>query len=280
METAMTIFYRVIMKTLNRMPIVDSGPPTVAFFIDSFASMVSEATDEETGTGAGITPEPRMHSQYLKQIKTQLRKKGGVLIGVNQLRVDISSYKGPARETGGKALRYYPDYKLNISRRKDEKMNKEGQDSMGVRILPVRIRTVKNKSFPSWITIDLQIIPGRGVDRAYDAHTFLRAVGLMTTHGGRRKITQKGLDDKSWDLPSFRKLTNSTKFRRNIARLLYRDELYERFFEESGNRTYTYDAEYEVLSESETAVVRKALKKPKKKTSKKKKRKRKDTDDE
>lgn len=238
--------YRHIMQTLNRMPVVDSGPPTVAFFIDSFAAMTSENVDEETGDGAGITPEPRMHSHFLKPIRNQLRKKGGVIIGVNQLRTQIGSYGAPEQETGGKALRYYPDYKVRVSRRKDDKIKKDkGVDSMGVQVIPITARTTKNKSFPSWLTADVQIIPGRGVDRAYDAQSFLQAVGLMTTHGGRRRIALKGLDNKAWDLPSFRKLANRAKFREKIFKLVRTEKCYERYFDTMGYRTYDFDADYE-----------------------------------
>jgi len=253
--------YRLIMRTLNRMPDVTSGPPTIAFFVDSFAALSSENVDEETGTGGGITPEPRMHSQYLKQIKVRLRKKGGVLVGTNQVRSNIGAYGAPDQETGGKALRFYPDYKLRVSRRSDKTLGKESRDSMGVQIIPATVRTTKNKCFPSWLTVDLQIIPGHGVDKAYDTQQFLAALGFLKTAAGRRSINLKGLDNKKWDLPSFRKMSYSPRNRQKFFLMLQQPENYDRFFEISGNRTYNFDKDY-----GEDVVATATTKKPRTKT--------------
>jgi len=240
--------YRLILQTLNSMPVVREGPPTLLFLLDSFTAMVSEHVDQETGTGAGIASEPRMHSNYVKQVKHRLRKTGAVLVGVNQLRTQIGTYGTPDAETGGKALRYYPDYKVYIKRRWIEGQ-KGGRDSMGVRVLPVTIRTTKNKCFPSQQKIDLQIVVGRGVDKAIDAQEFLKAIGLLRIKSGRRRLSLKGLDKKSYDLPMFRKLAHQPGFREKLFSLLQKEALYDRFFEMSQDKTYSYDAEYNTEGE-------------------------------
>lgn len=234
--------YQLILQTLNRLPVVTSGPPTILFLIDSFAAMVSEEVDEDTGKSR-ITPEPRMHSKFWRLIKPQLRKKGAVLVGVNQLRSQIASYGAPEQETGGKALRYYPDYKIMVSRR-TVKSYSNNYDSTGVKVLPVKWRTIKNKSFPSHRVCEMQLIVGRGLDNAWDTHEFLKQTGRLEISRGRRRILIPPVDKKLYDWPKFRRLSDNVKFRSQLFELLKKSSTYERYFRTSGDLTFFYDEEY------------------------------------
>lgn len=235
--------YRFILQTLQQMPVVESGPPTILFIIDSFAAMVSEEVDDETGKSR-ISPEARMHSNFWKLIKPQLRKKGALLVGVNQLRTKINSYGAPEDETGGKALRYYPDYKIRVNRRSVKAYGKDNLDSTGVKVLPVTWKTIKNKLFPSHRSVEMQIIIGRGFDQAWDTHEFLKQIGHLKVTRGRRRILFPPLDQKLYDWPKFRRLSQNQKFRDRLFNLLGKPSTYEKYFRTSGETSHFFDEEY------------------------------------
>ena len=246
--------YRHIFGTLDKMPDVDSGPPTIIFLIDSFAAMQSEEYDPKTGDSGRLGSNARMHSHYLGVLSPKLRKKGGLIVGSNQMRMSIGSYGNPEKEAGGNALKYYPDYKMK-TRKQWVKGSKEGGvliDQLKIRMLPLLWSTVKNKSFPPFRSTEMRLILGRGLDYAFDAHYFFQQIGLLEMGGnGRRRLLLKGLQDKTYDWRSFRELTHNPQFRERCFKgLLKNNETYKRYFETSEEQTYFYDAEYD-FSETE-----------------------------
>jgi len=245
--------YRHIFKTLDRMPDIDSGPPSILFLIDSFAAMQSEEYDPATGDSGRLGSNARMHSHYLGVISPKLRKKGGTIVGSNQMRMAIGSYGNPEKESGGNALKYYPAYKLKTKRQyvKGSKPGGVLVDPLRIRMLPLSWITLKNKCFPPFRTTDMRLILGRGLDYAYDAHYFFQQTGLLDkTKNGRRTILLDGLKDKSYDWDLFRRLTHSPKFRERCFTDLLRDnEIYKRYFDTSEEQTYFYDADYDFSAE-------------------------------
>lgn len=246
--------YRHIFGTLDKMPDVESGPPTVIFLIDSFAAMQSEEYDPKTGDSGRLGSNARMHSHYLGVLSPKLRKKGGLIVGSNQMRMSIGSYGNPEKESGGNALKYYPDYKMK-TKRQWVKGAKEGGilvDPLKIRMLPLVWSTVKNKSFPPFRTTEMRLILGRGIDYGFDAHYFFQQIGLLDVlKNGRRRLLLNGLKDKSYDWRAFRELTHNPKFRERCFKgLLKKNETYKRYFETSEEQTYFYDAEYD-FSETE-----------------------------
>jgi hypothetical protein len=227
-----------MLRTMSKMPDVDSGLPTILFLVDSFEAMMSDEVDPATGEGARLGSQARMHSFYLRMITPKLRRKGVVLVGSNQMRTAIGSYGNPERESGGNALKYYAHYKVKTSRKQVL------PDKLKVMGLPVQWRTVKNKAFPPFRSTDMSIILGRGIDPAFDAHYFFTQLGLLKVENGRRRLILKGLQDKLYNWSEFRQLTDNPKFRARCFEMLKDNSTYERYFQHSGETTYFYDQGY------------------------------------
>jgi RecA/RadA recombinase len=229
--------YRHILRVLSKMPIVDDGPPRMLFLVDSFAGMGSEEVDE-VGDGGRIADEARMHSYYLKRVVPRLRRRGAILIGSNQMRTNIGAYGSPLSEAGGKALMFWPGYKIRSSAKRVE------PDKIGVQTVPVIWRTTKNKAFPPFRSTEMRLILGRGLDKSYDAFYFLKHLGLLEIHAGKQKIILDGYDKiLSWG--EFRRTVEQPDFRSMCFEMLRDNSTYLRYFEHSKEATYFYDAAYD-----------------------------------
>jgi recombination protein RecA len=245
--------YQHMLRTMSKMQDVDSGLPTILFLVDSFEAMTSDEVDQETGEGARLGSQARMHSFYLRMITPKLRRKGAVLVGSNQMRTAIGTYGNPERESGGNALKYYAHYKVKTSRKQVI------ADKTKIMGLPVLWRTVKNKAFPPFRSTDMSIILGRGIDMAFDAHYFFTQLGLMTIKNGRRQLNLKGLQDRFYSWGEFRQLTENPKFRARCFEMLKDNGTYERYFQHSGEATYFYDRDYD-YSGADVAKLEQATK--------------------
>jgi len=244
--------YRHIIRTLSQLPEIDSGIPSIIFLIDSFAAMMSEETDVDTGEGGRLGARARMHSNYLGLISPKLRRKGAILIGANQMRAEIGSYGNPQKEAGGNALKYYPDYKVKATRQWI-KGSKEGgiiPDATKVNTLPVLWRTVKNKTFPPFRSTEMRLVLGRGIDYAFDTHYFFKHLGLLEVQSGRRRIMLGKFKDKLFTWAEFRRLCEFPAFRtRCFEEILKNPKAYVRYFEHSDEDTYFYDSDYDYTDE-------------------------------
>jgi len=230
--------YRHILRVLSKLPIVDDGPPRMLFLIDSFAGMGSEEVDE-VGDGGRIADEARMHSYFLKRVVPRLRRRGALLIGTNQMRTNIGGYGAPQQEAGGKALRFWPGYKIRSSVKRVE------PDKIGVQTVPVIWRTTKNKAFPPFRSTDMRLMLGRGLDKSYDAFYFLKHLGLLEIRAGKQKIHIDGYDNKVLSWADFRRTVEQPSFRDMCFAMLRENSTYKTYFENSNEATYFYDADYD-----------------------------------
>lgn len=267
--------YRHILSTLRRMPDVNSGPPTALFVVDSYASMASEKVVDDDSDKETFALEPRMHSMYLKRIRGRLRSKGGLLLGTNQVRTVIGGYmSGAEEETGGKALKFYPDYRIMVTRR-----GKIDEDATGLRRIIVNWRTSKNRLFPPMkIMMDMAIVLGRGVDKAEDALHFLEHIGALEKSrgkkgdGGLKKVLLPGFPDKFLSWSQFRRLTEREDVRGHLFDMMKDQETFDRYDEYCKDINLVYDVKEKVEEKTprkkkKTTTKKKAA--PKKATTKK-----------
>ena len=233
--------YRHILTTLKHLPDIENkGPPRIVFVDDSFTAMASEETDDETGQ-ARLAPDARMHSHYLHLIRPKLRLKGAFLIGSNQMRAAIGQWGNPQQEAGGSALRYYPDQKVMVTRRKLEK------DKTDVDVLPNTLRTIKNKVYvPHKILEGVGIVLGRGIDKALDTRVFLQKLGYLHVRKGKSVIKTPKYETKMLSWEDLRRLSENIKFRRHLFNLLKHDETYELYQDLEKSANFTYDKLYKV----------------------------------
>lgn len=237
--------YRHVYKTLRRSSSIDPekpSPPTSLFVVDSFAAMFSEKEDTDKQGQGGLGRDARMHSVWLRRLKSELRRTGALLVFTNQLRAKIDLRNpgaNPEQEPGGNALKFYADYKIRVSARK-----RDEEDKGGLVRQHLFIRTIKNKTFTPFRTCENDIILGRGIDKAQDALEFLKAVGKVETKAGRHRILLPRFDTGA-TLPwkEFRHVTESPEFRTFAFQLLRREKVYGAYFKASGYRNYSYDRE-------------------------------------
>jgi recombination protein RecA len=230
--------YRHILMTLKQLPPVSEGLPQIAFIVDSFAAMPSEEIDEETGDSR-ISPNARMHSHFIQLLRPKLKRKGALLIGSNQTRTMIGSYGSPQMETGGNAIRYYPDQKIMISRKKIE------ADKTKLDVLPITIRTIKNKVFiPHRVAEGMGIVLGRGIDRALDASIFLEKTGHLEIKRGLRKVVFPKKETKFMSWAEFRRFSENPRFRDFLRRKLKRNKTFKEYLETDGPANYFYDQDF------------------------------------
>jgi RecA/RadA recombinase len=230
--------YRFMLYSMNRMPEFpadQSGPPAMVFLTDSLAAMIPEAVDADTGKyRPGLAA--LMNSQFMPQVHSRLASTGCLWIFTNQIRFKIGVvYGDPSVEPGGQAPKYYPDYKLKISRRKVE------DDKIGLKVLPFVCYSTKNKSFPPFQEAKGSIVLGRGVDKAQDAHEFLDAIGRLEIKSGRRRINLKRFDQGFQDWKSFRHTAELPEFRAFCFKLLQGERVYVDYFKQQGFTNYVYD---------------------------------------
>jgi len=234
--------YKHLHRFLRRLPDVnlhDINKPSCLILLDSVAAMFSKSRDVETGEGAAGL-EARMHSRFLGVTKSLLAHKGAIMIASNQIRMNINMRMpgaNPEAPTGGQAWKYYPDYAIRVHGRK-----KAEEDKVGMYRQHVWVRTIKNKTFPAFQEFELDIIMGKGIDKAQDGLDFLEAIGMVERKQGKNKILlKKFFTDKylAWD--AFRKVAESDEFRNYCFSLLKKDAVYRRHFKLLGYKNYALD---------------------------------------
>jgi hypothetical protein len=145
-------------------------------------------------------------------------------------------FGNPETEPGGQAVKYYPDYKLRMRKRKAE------DDKIGLKVLPFSLYSLKNKTYPPFQEAHGSIVLGRGLDKAQDAHEFLDAIGrLEVKNKGGRRILLKRFDQGFMSWRDFRGVTETQEFRDYCFHLLTLDRTYTEYFKHQGFTNYNYD---------------------------------------
>lgn len=188
------------------MPSLDGGLPQAIFMIDSLASMISDADDDEDGDGTNaLGLEARGHSKHAKKVKGRLKRKHATIVCTNQIRDKpmAKAWEPPTYEPGGNALKFNSDCRVAQTPRavphaggqleeEDSVQFRKGSDKYRY----ICMRTDKNKFGPPflemwqriWIT-DPKGQP-HGLCPVYDTWTYLKLTGQATgAIGGKKGIT-------------------------------------------------------------------------------------------
>lgn len=156
--------------------------------IDSVAALVPKKEIDGDMGDSNVGLHARLMSQAMRKLTAVTSKSECTLMFINQIREKVGvAYGNPETTTGGRALKFYSSVRLDI--RKKQTIT-EGTESVANH---VRIKTVKNKTFPPNKECEFNIIYGKGpddegslIDIAVEAEIINKAGAWFTLPNGAR----------------------------------------------------------------------------------------------
>jgi len=163
--------------------------------IDSVAALVPKAELEGTMGQAHVGLQARLMSQACRKLTGLLAKNDAIVIFINQIRMKIGVMFGnPETTSGGNALKFYASYRLDVrSPRGGSKTEKKMMGYVDVEDtvetgIKTKFKIVKNKLYPPHRTAIVDVVYGKGFDKAKDIVGFLEyANAFITPVSGKAK---------------------------------------------------------------------------------------------
>lgn len=148
--------------------------------VDSVAALVPKAELEGEFGESKMGLQARLMSQAMRKLVGTIKKTDTTVIFLNQLRKTMGSFYGPSEVTsGGEALKYYASIRCDIRRSGAAEKDK---DDVAVSN-KVKIRTVKNKTFPPFRECFVNIIFGQGISREIEILDIGTEMGIIEKKG-------------------------------------------------------------------------------------------------
>jgi recombination protein RecA len=259
--------YRTMARLLRSLPdytpASDGGRPLpqALFVIDSVASMLPEAIEEDD-ENVRMAAAASVHSMYLPLVKAKLGRKNVSLFATNQTRLNPGQMFGsPEYEPGGQAWRFYPDLKFRLSAVKQPFV--ERNRSMRF----VNIATKKNKQFPPFLECKemLTVAFGRGYERGRDSLGYLELTGQIEKSGNKRMIRIQSDAEYEWNNQAYfnddlMKVLCTNEFRQACRAQLESDLAYKLFFKANDwDALYDFDEEAAEDAENELEALTSSL---------------------
>jgi recombination protein RecA len=131
--------------------------------IDSLASLVPiselEKTIEETSMGA----QAKKMSEWLRRFNPIIAQTNTLVVFTNQMRDNIGMYGGGKVTPGGRSLKFYASYRLEVAiRPKVGRIRNASGEFIGNNL---NITTVKNRYYPPFKVAEVELMFGEGVDK-------------------------------------------------------------------------------------------------------------------
>lgn len=146
--------------------------------VDSLASLVPQAELDKTVEEQTMGIQPKLMSTFLRRINPVLSKTDTTVIFTNQLREKIGGYGNPSTTPGGKAIKFYASYRLEV------KIIDSIKGPGGVRVGNVlQVTAVKNKWEKPYAYDEITLMFGEGVDKILGYIDIAEAYGLLVKKG-------------------------------------------------------------------------------------------------
>ncbi len=181
----------------------ENGKPQALLLVDSYPYMFPDQLDEDD-KGAGMAAVARMFSANIPKLAPKLKRKGVVVLGVNQLRLRPAVRNAnPEYEPSGEAIKFCSGVRVKQTRRaiphgtgsveeEDSVMIDGGLDTYHYLVQ----KAAKNKTggitgAEVWQRVWVADAEGRahGIDPVWDTFQYLKLTGQLTGH--MKKMTIK-----------------------------------------------------------------------------------------
>lgn len=157
--------------------LIDSGIVTL-IVVDSVAALVPQAELDGDMGDSHMGLHARLMSQAMRKLTAKASRTGVTVIFINQIREKIGVMFGsPETTTGGRALKFYASLRLDIRKKAPIK---EGDEVIGH---SMKIKAVKNKVGIPLKETEVDLIYGKGVDRAKDFIIYAVRMGAIQQSG-------------------------------------------------------------------------------------------------
>jgi protein RecA len=163
-----------------------------------FPSKLADVSVEENQPGV----QARMMAGLMLKYKAESMKQGTTWIMINQLRTKIRFVgQTTEEEAGGKALKFYSDYRVLMKEAYGGTLEKTEKTALGEKKVPYGsindIWCVKSRYSRPFIPLRLAVIFGKGVSNNYAYYDFLESRGCIKKSGSWYEITVNGSTGKA-----------------------------------------------------------------------------------
>lgn len=166
--------------------------------LDSIGAMIPQEEIEKNAGDATVGTTAKIITRMVKIAAVKARKFGNTLVVINQVRANIGTFRGATTTTGGGwALKHVTSMKLKVARTdtytvgKDEEMVVVGQ-TMTVKVEKNKVASPGRIAKLSVFNTASDKYGPAGVDRAFEAWTIGKRLGLLGTAGGGNYVMPDG----------------------------------------------------------------------------------------
>ena len=146
--------------------------------VDSVAALVPQAELDGVMSDNSVGLQARLMSKAMRKLAGILNSHKCTVIFINQLREKVGViYGNPETTTGGRALKFYASVRIDIRR---AEAIKDGANIIGN---TVNVKIVKNKVAPPFKNCQVDIIYGKGINKAAEVIDMGVQLGIIKRTG-------------------------------------------------------------------------------------------------